>query len=154
MSLPALLPSFPSIAHRMHLRQKSYSARTTEEKWFMHSYDYGWRRVMLEDFDDRSPVDPERAWLNYGLVAAAEGMWRKHLNRPLPVKRPDPTPEEIADVERMCNIARAAIAEWVERNSRVFGRRRKRDPIAEARAALNVTVTDQVPDTIRGKPWR
>jgi hypothetical protein len=125
---------FPSDAHRQALLQSchrdlkketlSLAPLTDEQRWFWHSYDYGWRRVIMEDFSKQSPIDRSGEWYDASLARAAEDFYRRKFNKPRQQPRPDPTPEDIAEVEVICNKIRANIARFVERSQQAFRPRR------------------------------
>jgi hypothetical protein len=79
--------NFPSDGHRQKLKTKaSSSTLDTEDLWYWHAYEYGWRRVMIGG--DDLPVDPEKRWFNAELAAAAEVFFCRKFN-----KRPPRTQE-------------------------------------------------------------
>ena len=133
------------------------------DRWHFHAYDYAWRRVVLNDQADQSPLDPwPRSWFDEHSVRIAELYWRRRLNIPSPdetgyraVPRSD---EDIEWATRATNRARAAIEASTARNRAAF--RLPRDAKLEReKTALGVGakpqyVTGEIPDTIAGQPWR
>jgi hypothetical protein len=115
------------------------------DRWHWHAYDYGWRRVMLDEKVDQSPIDRYKRWFEPRLANVAEGFWRRALNKPLPVKHPPATAEEIADTECLCNEARASLDAWARRNKRAFAAKRDIDPIKRVRDAMGVRVAEGSP---------
>ena len=135
-------PPFPSLGHRTLLLRKSRGDRTTDDQWFIHAYDYGWRRVAIDDKVSPSPIDPERQWFDARLVDAAEAMWRKFFDRPVVREPVGPhSDEDIAAVERACTIIRANLEKFGRRSKAAFAT--KRDPIKRVRDELGVWVREQ-----------
>lgn len=145
--------TFPSKEHRKALRQpflKTGKKSSTinldllaePDRWLWHAYDYGWRRVMVDDWEESSPIDSDGMWFDLRLANVAEGFWRRVLNKPLPVKHPPPTADEIADAERLCDEARASLDAWARRNKRAFAAKRDIDPIKRVRDAMGVRVAE------------
>jgi hypothetical protein len=76
-------PRFPSDEHRDELSKKGFKGRTSDQDLFWwHAYDYGWRRVVLQDRQDGSPIDPRRKWFNTDLAAEAEQYWSRKYGGP------------------------------------------------------------------------
>lgn len=67
-----------------------YSSLNDAEKYRHHAYDYGWRRVFLEDRNPWSPIDPMVKATRCGkffqadLAATAERMFRAEQPKSLP----------------------------------------------------------------------
>lgn len=82
------------------MRKASGSLRefTDLETWYWHAYDYAWRRVVLANDDTHSPLDPDGAWFNSGLVERAEAFFRAKYRKPKvqPIA-PPAHPEEIRE---------------------------------------------------------
>ena len=79
---PAIGGTFPSPTHHAHLRQSARSRRLADDElWHWHAYDYGWRRVMLGDTRQTSPIDPQGSWWDAPLVARATAFWRSRDDR-------------------------------------------------------------------------
>lgn len=132
--------------------------RTTEERWFYHAYDYGWRRVVLFDSSDQSHIDPDKLWFDARLAAQAEAMWRKHFRRPAPLRQAPPSSAEVAAVTALASKARANVRDWAA-HGRTAMRGPKENTIADAQASLGLSskpqpafVSSAVPDTMYGKP--
>lgn len=53
------------------------------DAWYWYAYDYGWRRVALNDFGTASPMDSTGEWLAADLALAAERYWRRKLDKPM-----------------------------------------------------------------------
>ena len=79
--------AFPSIAHRQAIldacraaapspKQVDPSKLTDNLRRRWHAYDYGWRRVFIDDFKPRSVIDPKGEWYDAGLALLAEQMYR------------------------------------------------------------------------------
>lgn len=85
---------FPSVEQRAALLQKcrtnsspntlKFAVFTNDERAFWHAYDYGWRRVVLEDYTPTSPIDRDGLWYDGALAYAAELHYRAKFNRPKP----------------------------------------------------------------------
>lgn len=75
---------FPSLEHyqsiRKKLRESGYSVFTRDELWYYHSYDYGWRRVFLNQPAETSPIDEDGTWFNSLMVDRAEVMFLARKN--------------------------------------------------------------------------
>lgn len=132
--------------------------RTTEERWFYHAYDYGWRRVVLFDSSDQSHIDPDKLWFDARLAAQAEAMWRKHFRRPAPMRRAALSPEEIAAVSALGEKARENIR-ILAAQGRTAMRGTKQNALADMQTALGVSskpqpsfVSSDAPETMYGKP--
>lgn len=72
--------TFPTVEDRLALISKRSSVgiaqMTHEDRLRHHSYDYAWRRVVLSEAKDQSPLDPEHMWFSDVMVRKAERMWR------------------------------------------------------------------------------
>jgi hypothetical protein len=133
------------------------------DRWHFHAYDYGWRRVVLDDRSDQSPLDPwPRSWFDEHSVAVAEAYWRRRLNRPAPDEieyRAGPrSAEDIEWVTRAANRARAAIEAFTSRSKAAFRDPRNIKHLEREQTSLGIVakphyVADAVPDTIAGQPW-
>lgn len=49
--------------------------------WRYHAYQYGFRRVVLRNFDGAYPMDPDGEWLDPYMVDRAEEFWRRKLGK-------------------------------------------------------------------------
>lgn len=58
----------------------SVASLSADNRRRYHAYDYGWRRVLLDD--RRSPLDPEGEWFDAVLADQAERYWRIKHNKP------------------------------------------------------------------------
>jgi hypothetical protein len=101
------MSTFPSLEHRESLQQKfkaggySWSALTHPERSQYHAYDYGWRRVVLDDAKRVSPIDQEGRWFDPYLIGQAEAMWRRAHPEPKQPERAAMTPPPgLSDEER------------------------------------------------------
>ncbi len=117
-----------------------------EDRWRWHAYDYGWRRVMLDDFTKRSPIDDAGEWFNASGAREAELFFRRKFNRPEKPSVPAPshadavrtnwrsipgsqlTAAELAlaraDIERMAAEARRNIEKFAARSDAAFREKR------------------------------
>ena len=111
MTAALTVTAFPSNTHLADLRQRlkdgkfQWNVLTESDLWHYHAYDYGFRRVMLNDFSQDYPLDPHGRWFSALLAEAAEDFYRRKLKRPKPLYSSDPV--RPADVER--DPAKAAI---------------------------------------------
>lgn len=119
-----------------------------DDRWNWHSYDYGWRRVMLGDYGTVSPIDPGGEWFSLDGVMRAERFFREVFKRPklAPWSKPS-SPDairtdcrkipatELTDAERdliepeisrMADEARANIAKAAARSKQAFADRHPR----------------------------
>ena len=73
-------PNFPSHAHltglRRGLKEGRFNSWTTEELYYWHAYDYGWRRFRLGDARTKSPIDQEGKWFDQLLADQAFDFYR------------------------------------------------------------------------------
>lgn len=71
---------FPSLRDQTVLRQRlhdlGYSNLATEDKWHHHAYDYAFRRRVLNDWQESSPIDIQGLWFNLGLAESATEYYR------------------------------------------------------------------------------
>jgi hypothetical protein len=78
---PLWIPYFPSDKHHDQLKAKGFNGRVLDtELWAWMSYNYAWRRVLLNAFDDRFPLDPSGDWFNAPLVAQAQAFYATKFN--------------------------------------------------------------------------
>jgi hypothetical protein len=79
----AVFQIFPSLEDRKQLQEQrkkiGLAAFSLGDRERYHAYDYGWRRVALNDFSEASPIDPESAWFRPQRVEQTETMWRRHF---------------------------------------------------------------------------
>lgn len=72
--------SFPSLEHyqliRKKLRDSGYAAFTRDDVWYYHAYDYGWRRVFLNQRNEVSPIDEDGQWFNGLMVDRTEQVFQ------------------------------------------------------------------------------
>jgi hypothetical protein len=108
---------FPSEDHRRALVDKveagGLKALDDLEKREFHAYRYAWRRVRLADFSQKYGGDPRGDWFDGVFVNQAVEMMtggKYSLTPPRPQQRPDPTPEDIAYVDRRLVEFRANLA--------------------------------------------
>jgi hypothetical protein len=81
---------FPSPEDRAALQEQrtkiGLAAFSPGDRERYHAYDYGWRRVVLNDFAKTSPIDPEGdvpgqgSWFRQQRVEQTEAMWRRHFD--------------------------------------------------------------------------
>lgn len=82
-------PVFPDLDDHKRLRQSLRAAEFNRDQihdhelWRLYAYDYGWRRVVREDFSTVSPIDPTGSWFNPEMALAAEKMWRTAYRKPM-----------------------------------------------------------------------
>ena len=106
---------FPSEDHRRALVAKVEAGglkvlNDIEAREF-HAYRYAWRRVRLADFTQKYQCDPRGDWFDGIFVNKAVTFYTD--GRGLPSRgqqRPDPTPEDIAYVDRRLAEFRANLA--------------------------------------------
>lgn len=76
---------FPSKAHQEHLRRHlldhGYGTLTDEQKYHLHAYRYGMRRVLLGQRERVYSADPEGKWFDPGLADDAEQFYRERFRR-------------------------------------------------------------------------
>lgn len=108
---------FPSEDHRRGLVAKveagGFAALDAVERMQFHAYRYAWRRVRLADFTQKYQCDPRGDWFDGIFVNQAVEMMtggKYSLAPPRPERRPDPTPEDIAYVDRRLAEFRANLA--------------------------------------------
>jgi len=143
---------FPSDENLKHLRQKlrdgnfSLNALTDEERWYYYAYDYGFRRVKLRTRDDMLPTDLDHDWRDQRLAVMAEAFYSRKLGLPRPDLgpagfKPEPTPEEVAHVERCVRQILGNIGRWDRRNRAVFAGPRPLLTPEEYQRELGVSAT-------------
>jgi len=96
---------------------------TDDARRFWHGYDYGWRRIALQNREDKSPIDPDKAWFNAELAARAEIFWSKELGiraPDLPTPHQHPTADDIAHVAQCCREIRANLNTFLENTGEPF----------------------------------
>lgn len=120
-------PSFEDRDRLLQLRKEiGIHAMDPYDRAHLHAYDYAWRRVVLNEREPSSPIDPDGKYANPTMVASAVRMWRAKLNKPEPAARTaDPSPDDIAYVEVACNQIRANLASWAKRNAQAFNGTRR-----------------------------
>jgi hypothetical protein len=80
-----------------------------ERQWY-HAYDYGWRRVRLNDRAQTSPIDPQGEYFDEPDVLRAEAMWRERFTQPKPRYVRDETPPPGTSAEDAARFR----AQWEE----------------------------------------
>ena len=145
---------FPSEDHRRALVDKveagGLKALDDHETREFHAYRYAWRRVRLADFSQKYGGDPRGDWFDGVFVNQAVEMMtggKYSLTPPRPERRPDPTPEDIAYVDRRLAEFRANLAAAEER-SRTAVARRVADPrdLAAIQAGLGISAVAAEPE--------
>jgi hypothetical protein len=130
---------FPSENHRQSLLGRveagGFAALDNQERLEFHAYRYGWRRRHLRDFAQKYQVDPKGDWFDGVLVGRAFEFYGGKVERR--ERRPDPSPEDIAHVERVCAQIRANFDNFAERNRNAFADA----DLAAVRAGLGLTAT-------------
>jgi hypothetical protein len=148
---------FPSEDHRRGLVDKveagGLKALDDHEKREFHAYRYAWRRVRLADFSQKYGCDPRGDWFDGVFVNQAVEMMtggKYSLTPPRPERRPDPTPEDIAYVDRRLAQFRAnlAVAERTPTTTR-----RSTDPrdLAAIQRGLGISATEDNREGADGK---
>ena len=141
---------FPSEDHRRALVDKveagGLGCLDDMEKYHFHAYRYAWRRVRLGDFAQKYQVDPRGDWFDGFFVNKAVEMMtggKYSLTPPRPERRPDPTPEDVAYVDRRLAEFRANLAVAEQRTATTT--RRTADPrdLAAIQAGLGLTATEE-----------
>jgi hypothetical protein len=129
-------------------------ALNPDDMYHWHAYGYGWRRIMLQTRDDRSPIDPDKQWYREELAAAAEWFYSRQFNgRPPPplvsdAPRRPRTPGELAHVENCMREIRKNLATFAERNraaleaAKVGELEYERDALRRVREGLGVAATE------------
>ena len=139
---------FPSEDHRRALIDKveagGLKALDDIETREFHAYRYAWRRVRLADFSQKYGGDPRGDWFDGVFVNQVVEMMtggKYSLTPPRPERRPDPTPEDIAYVDRRLAEFRAnlAVADRTPTTTR-----RTADPrdLAAIQAGLGLSATE------------
>ncbi len=109
---------FPSESHRQSLLGRveagGLAALNGQDKLEFHAYRYGWRRARLHDFAMKYQCDSRGDWFDGVLVPRAFEFYGGKLEKH--GRRPDPTPEDIAHVERVCRQIRANLDKFAERS--------------------------------------
>jgi hypothetical protein len=81
-----------------------------DDRWLWHAYDYGWRRVVLDDVAKTSPIDRDGVWFDAALAYSAETFYRRKFNKPAPGEGPAINTRTVAR-----NVAR-----FIERGREAF----------------------------------
>jgi hypothetical protein len=142
-------PMFPSLSYRAALLQKrsceGYGNLTDDQRFAYHAYDYGWRRVALDDFSVTSPIDSKGVWFNASLATQAEAVWRRTFNRPAAeaVIKPLRFDDDVIHVAKVCAQIRANVERFAKQTQ---------SPFRAPKTAKNIA--HEIPDTIAGQPWR
>jgi hypothetical protein len=145
---------FPSEDHRRALIDKveagGLKALDDIETREFHAYRYAWRRVRLADFSQKYGCDPRGDWFDGVFVNQAVEFYtggKYSLAPSRPERRPDPTPEDIAYVDRRLAEFRANLAAAEER-TRVTTTRRTADPrdLAAIQRGLGLSATEHAGD--------
>jgi len=162
---------FPSDEHYEELKSKGSHGRISRrDQLCWHAYDYGWRRVVLQDVHGNSPIDPKRKRFDANLVAAAEKYWSRKYHgsgpkpaveswrmrvaaayrwayerrQPMPPEIPESDPRVVALVER---FEQAREDEFAEQNrqlaasrARIIGDGKNPDGTNSAEAIAHVAL--------------
>jgi hypothetical protein len=140
---------FPSEDHRRALIDKveagGLKALDDIETREFHAYRYAWRRVRLGEFAQKYQCDPRGDWFDGVFVNQAVEFYTggKYTLAPSrPERRPDPTPEDIAYVDRGLAEFRANLAVAEERTATTT--RRTADPrdLAAIQRGLGLSATE------------
>lgn len=82
---PSSPGTFPSRTHREALHhaliETRYSNLAEQERWYLHAYRYGFRRVALGDRASTYEADPSGKWFDEHLVELAEKYYHESLGR-------------------------------------------------------------------------
>jgi hypothetical protein len=84
--------AFPSMEHRAALQTQRKKSGPLEglDREHYHAYDYGWRRVVLDDFSRTSAMDGDGESYRPDLADQTEAMWRRKFHRPKRVREFEP----------------------------------------------------------------
>ena len=131
---------FPSESHRRSLVDKMHDDKgfknfTSQERLEFHAYRYGWRRKFLKDFEMRYPADPAGDWFDGVLVGRAFEFYGGKIERR--ERRPDPTPDDIDHVARVCNMVRKNLDRFAENTRKPF----TDNDLGAVQAGLGISVT-------------
>jgi hypothetical protein len=138
---------FPSEDHRRALVAKveagGFAALDAIERMQFHGYRYGWRRVRLADFSQKYGGDPRGDWFDGVFVNQVVEMMTGGKYSLTPGRRPDPTPEDVAYIDRRLAEFRASVAAIEERSRAAFAPRvaDSRD-LAAIQAGLGIAATE------------
>jgi hypothetical protein len=138
---------FPSEDHRRSLIAKveagGLAALDDVEKYHFHAYRYAWRRVRLADFAQKYGGDPRGDWFDGFFVNKAVEMMTGGKYRLTPPRRADPTPEDVAYIDRRLAEFRASVAALEDRSRAAFAPRAA-DPrdLAAIQAGLGLSATE------------
>jgi hypothetical protein len=138
---------FPSEDHRRALVDKveagGLKALDDHETREFHAYRYAWRRVRLADFSQKYGGDPRGDWFDGVFVNQAVEMMTGGKYSLTPARRPDPTPEDVAYIDRRLAEFRASVAALEDRSRAAFAPR-VADPrdLAAIQAGLGLSATE------------
>lgn len=138
---------FPSEDHRRALVDKveagGFAALDAIERMQFHGYRYGWRRVRLADFAQKYGGDPRGDWFDGVFVNQVVEMMTGGKYSLTPPRRPDPTPEDVAYIDRRLAEFRASVAALEDRSRAAFAPR-VADPrdLAAIQAGLGLSATE------------
>jgi hypothetical protein len=112
--------SYYPFEHAIDRQKKSgFATLTVAEKWDWHADVYGFRRAFLdiEPAIETSPCDEHGTWFDPARAGAAEIHYRRKFGKAARTngKRPPPSAEDIAYVERLLDSTIRLTAETFKR---------------------------------------
>ena len=147
MNTSSHLPVFPSRAHRNYLSEKLKAAGYNTanafpdelQRWQHHAYDYGWRRVYMNNREPTSEIDPLGTFFVEDLATRAEQMFRRP---PAPPQRITPADRVEAEGDRLRHAGNDAEADAAYETAERY----RAQDIARAAAKAHIIGSGRNPD--------